>query len=130
MTSDLSFEQAEAELRTIVERLESGDVAIDEAIALWERGEELYAICRQRLDAAEERAAKKKVKALFHMPGGAPQDFSITGVEIAEAVDALPETAPGTNVIVQSDPSRMFASGIATGVRFEVGERADLTVTV
>jgi exodeoxyribonuclease VII small subunit len=51
--SDLTFEQAEAELRKIVERLEAGDVAIDEAIALWERGEELYAICRQRLDAAE-----------------------------------------------------------------------------
>ena len=53
MTSDLTFEQAEAELRKIVERLEAGDAAIDEAIALWERGEELYAICRQRLDAAE-----------------------------------------------------------------------------
>jgi exodeoxyribonuclease VII small subunit len=53
MTSDLSFEQAEAELRKIVERLESGDVPVDEAIALWERGEELYAICRGRLDAEE-----------------------------------------------------------------------------
>jgi exodeoxyribonuclease VII small subunit len=53
MTSGLTFEQAEAELRKIVERLEAGDVAIDEAIALWERGETLYAICRERLDAAE-----------------------------------------------------------------------------
>lgn len=53
MTSDVTFEQAEAELRMIVERLESGDVAIDEAIALWERGEALYVICRERLDAAE-----------------------------------------------------------------------------
>ncbi len=53
MTSDLTFEQAEAELRKIVERLEAGDVAIDEAIALWERGEALYTICRERLDAAE-----------------------------------------------------------------------------
>jgi exodeoxyribonuclease VII small subunit len=53
MTGGLTFEQAEAELRKVVERLEAGDVAIDEAIALWERGEELYAICRERLDAAE-----------------------------------------------------------------------------
>jgi exodeoxyribonuclease VII small subunit len=53
MTSDLTFEQAEAELRKIVERLESGDVAIDEAIAFWERGEALYVICRERLDAAQ-----------------------------------------------------------------------------
>jgi exodeoxyribonuclease VII small subunit len=49
----LTFEQAEAELRTIVERLESGDVGVDEAIALWERGEALYEICRKRLDSAE-----------------------------------------------------------------------------
>jgi exodeoxyribonuclease VII small subunit len=49
----LTFEQAEAELRTIVERLESGDVGVDEAIALWERGEALYEICRERLDSAE-----------------------------------------------------------------------------
>jgi exodeoxyribonuclease VII small subunit len=53
VTSDLAFEEAEAELRRIVERLESGDVPIDEAIALWERGEALYVICRERLDAAE-----------------------------------------------------------------------------
>ena len=53
MTSDLTFEQAEAELRKIVERLEAGDAAIDEAIALWERGEALAALGGQRLDAAE-----------------------------------------------------------------------------
>jgi len=49
----LTFEQAEDELRKIVEQLESGDVGIDEAIALWERGETLYEICRERLDSAE-----------------------------------------------------------------------------
>ncbi len=51
----LTFEQAELELRKIVEQLESGQVAVDEAIALWERGEQLYALCRARLDAAEGR---------------------------------------------------------------------------
>ena len=69
MTSDLTFEQAEAELRKIVERLEAGDVAIDEAIALWERGEALYAICRERLDAAEgkveELAARVQRRGAF-----------------------------------------------------------------
>jgi exodeoxyribonuclease VII small subunit len=48
-----TFEEAEAELQTIVERLETGDVGIDEAIALWQRGEALYEICRQRLESAE-----------------------------------------------------------------------------
>jgi exodeoxyribonuclease VII small subunit len=49
----LTFEQAEAELRRIVDRLEAGLVDVDEALTLWERGEELYAICRERLDSAE-----------------------------------------------------------------------------
>ena len=49
----LTFEEAELELRRIVERLESGQVGVDEALSLWERGEDLYALCRARLDTAE-----------------------------------------------------------------------------
>ena len=51
----MTFEQAERELGEIVERLERGDVALDEAIALWERGEQLYKFCRERLDTAHGR---------------------------------------------------------------------------
>jgi len=48
-----TFEQAQAELEQIVERLEQGQASLDEALALWEKGEQLYAFCRERLDAAE-----------------------------------------------------------------------------
>ena len=51
--SEPTFEQAQVELEQIVERLEQGQVSLDEALALWERGEELYAFCRRKLDAAE-----------------------------------------------------------------------------
>lgn len=47
------FEQLQQELETIVARLEQGDVPVDEAIALWRRGDELYRTCAARLDAAE-----------------------------------------------------------------------------
>jgi exodeoxyribonuclease VII small subunit len=50
-----SFEEAQRELELIVGRLESGQVPLDEAIALWERGEELYRACLARLDAAQGR---------------------------------------------------------------------------
>jgi exodeoxyribonuclease VII small subunit len=50
-----TFEQAQAELEQIVERLERGQAPLDEALGLWERGEALYAFCRARLDAAEGR---------------------------------------------------------------------------
>ncbi len=48
-----TFEQAQAELEGIVERLEQGQASLDEALKLWERGEELYAFCRAQLNSAE-----------------------------------------------------------------------------
>jgi exodeoxyribonuclease VII small subunit len=48
-----SFEAAQRELEQIVERLERGDAGLDEAIKLWERGEELYKLCAGKLDAAQ-----------------------------------------------------------------------------
>jgi exodeoxyribonuclease VII small subunit len=50
-----TFEQAQAELERIVEQLERGQAPLEESIALWERGEELYRFCRSRLEAAEGR---------------------------------------------------------------------------
>jgi exodeoxyribonuclease VII small subunit len=52
-TDEPTFEQAQAELEQIVERLEKGEASLDEALALWERGEQLYAFCRTRLDSAQ-----------------------------------------------------------------------------
>ena len=55
MSSEPTFEAAQRELERIVQRLEGGEAGLDEAIALWERGEELYRFCRERLDAAQGR---------------------------------------------------------------------------
>ncbi len=66
MSTEPTFEAAEKELGEIVERLERGQVGLDEAIKLWERGEELYAYCRKRLDEAhgriEELASKSRIE--------------------------------------------------------------------
>ena len=48
-----TFDAAQRELETIAERLESGEASLDEAIALWERGEELYRFCLGKLDSAQ-----------------------------------------------------------------------------
>ena len=55
MTDEHTFEGAQRELDAIVERLESGEASLDEAIRLWERGEELYRFCLARLDRAQGR---------------------------------------------------------------------------
>jgi exodeoxyribonuclease VII small subunit len=57
-----TFEQAQKELEDIVRRLEAGEASLDEAIALWQRGEELYRLCLGKLDAAQgeiEELAKR-----------------------------------------------------------------------
>ena len=54
-TEPLNYEQARAELATIVERLEAGGTSLEESLALWERGEQLADICQRWLDGARER---------------------------------------------------------------------------
>ena len=51
----LTYEQARDELVALVQRLESGGAPLDESLALWERGEELAAICQSWLDGAKAR---------------------------------------------------------------------------
>ncbi|MFN2468463.1 MAG: exodeoxyribonuclease VII small subunit [Gaiellaceae bacterium] len=55
MTDEPRFEDAQRELETIVERLERGEASLEDAIGLWERGEELYRLCLRKLDAAHGR---------------------------------------------------------------------------
>jgi exodeoxyribonuclease VII small subunit len=55
VTEETSFEELQKELDAIVTRLERGDVPVDDTIALFKRGEELYRACAARLQAAELR---------------------------------------------------------------------------
>lgn len=58
MTSEqpeLSYEEAREELVEVVRRLESGGGTLEEALALWERGEALAAVCQRWLDGARAR---------------------------------------------------------------------------
>jgi exodeoxyribonuclease VII small subunit len=55
MSETQSFEALQKELEDVVARLERGDVPVDDAIALFRRGEELYRACVQRLQTAELR---------------------------------------------------------------------------
>jgi exodeoxyribonuclease VII small subunit len=48
---DMPFEDAMAELEECVDRLESGDAGLDEAVRLFQRGAALQAWCEARLDA-------------------------------------------------------------------------------
>jgi len=52
---EISYESARAELRDIVQALESGGQPLEESLSLWQRGEELAGICQRWLDGARAR---------------------------------------------------------------------------
>ncbi|HYG26446.1 MAG TPA: exodeoxyribonuclease VII small subunit [Caulobacteraceae bacterium] len=71
--SQLSFEQALAELEKIVSELESGQAPLERSIEAYERGALLKAHCEKKLEAA-----RLKVEKIVLGPGGP------TGAEPAE----------------------------------------------
>jgi exodeoxyribonuclease VII small subunit len=54
----MSFEAALAELETIVQKLESGEVELEKSIALYQRGAALKAHCEARLKDAQLKVDK------------------------------------------------------------------------
>ena len=72
--SEMSFEQALAELERIVERLEQGNVALEESISQYSRGEALREHCQALLGAAEAKVEKIKLDADGKAKGTEPLD--------------------------------------------------------
>jgi exodeoxyribonuclease VII small subunit len=56
--NEMSFEAAMAELEKVLGQLERGDVALEESIALYERGAALKTRCETKLKEAEEKVAQ------------------------------------------------------------------------
>jgi exodeoxyribonuclease VII small subunit len=56
--TELSFEEALSRLEEIVESLETGDVALEKAINLFQDGMKLSQICSQKLDKVEQKIEK------------------------------------------------------------------------
>jgi exodeoxyribonuclease VII small subunit len=70
----LSFEKALAELESIVQKLERGDVALEESVAFYERGEALKRRCEDLLRQAEARVDKITLDASGKPTGTEPLD--------------------------------------------------------
>ena len=54
-TVDLKYEAALAELEQIVQRMESGQLSLEDSIVAYRRGSALLKHCQQKLDDAEAR---------------------------------------------------------------------------
>ena len=55
--AEMTFEQAMADLEQVVTQLERGDVALEDSIALYERGAALKKHCETKLKQSEEKVA-------------------------------------------------------------------------
>lgn len=53
--AEMTFEEAMAALEGVVSQLERGEVALEQSIALYERGAALKAHCAEKLKGAEEK---------------------------------------------------------------------------
>jgi len=55
LPDELSYEEAFAQLETVLATLESGELSLDESLAQYELGTALAALCERKLDEAELR---------------------------------------------------------------------------
>lgn len=74
-TAVLSFEDALKRLEAIVRELESGEVPLERAIALYEEGQGLKAHCEARLASAEARIRELQIGADGAPAGDRPFGF-------------------------------------------------------
>jgi exodeoxyribonuclease VII small subunit len=80
--AELSFEGALARLEAIVEQLESGELALEQALAAFEEGVALSRRCASELEAAERR-----IEVLVSGPEGARSEPFEPGDEPEDAAD-------------------------------------------
>ena len=71
---EMSFEQAMRALEEVVQRLDSGDVPLEESIALYERGAALKARCEAKLKEAEAKVELITRNAQGQATGTEPLD--------------------------------------------------------
>jgi exodeoxyribonuclease VII small subunit len=74
------FEKKLAQLETVVERLERGDLSLDESVRLFEEGMKLSQACREDLEQAEGR-----IQVLVETKGGRMQ---VAELEVEEDFEA------------------------------------------
>lgn len=77
MKKEITFEEAMKELEKVVESLENGNVTLEEALEMFEKGINLTAFCNKKLDDAE-----KKITILLENRDGTFQEKDFLAEDI------------------------------------------------
>ena len=86
MAEEIKFEKALEKLEKIVEDLENGDLALEDALKKYEEGIRLSALCQQRLTQAE-----KKIEILTRSLDGSLQRKNFEFEEGEDETSSLPK---------------------------------------
>lgn len=79
---EIGFEQAMDQLESIVAKLESGDVPLEQAIELFQEGMRLSRLCSQKLESVE-----RKIEMLLEEDGQTVKKPFVPADEKGEAID-------------------------------------------
>ena len=71
---DLSYEQAVEQLEELIERIESGEIGLEESLKQWETGMALIQRCRSILAAAEQKITELRVAPSDELSAGDPDE--------------------------------------------------------
>lgn len=55
---EMAFEEAMAELEALVQKLDEGDLGLEESLTVYERAVELRDLCRKRLEEYDRRVSR------------------------------------------------------------------------
>ncbi|MEO6309397.1 MAG: exodeoxyribonuclease VII small subunit [Leifsonia sp.] len=81
----LSYEQARDELVRVVNELEQGSSTLEDALALWERGEALARRCEEWLIGAKARLDAARAAQTAGQSSGQPARHPASGDQAASA---------------------------------------------
>lgn len=56
--AELTFEQAFGQLEEVVRQLESGELSLEQSLALFEKGMRLAKLCEGKLDQAQQKVSQ------------------------------------------------------------------------
>ncbi|MBO7484032.1 MAG: exodeoxyribonuclease VII small subunit [Alphaproteobacteria bacterium] len=76
---NISFEEALKELESIVQKLESGQVKLEEAVEAYEKGSQMQKICEEKLKEAQMKVEKLILNKEGKAVGKEPLDETIEG---------------------------------------------------
>ncbi|MCA9295337.1 MAG: exodeoxyribonuclease VII small subunit [Phycisphaerales bacterium] len=68
--ASLSFEAAMEELELIMDRIERGEIGLEESLSAYARGEALLKACKAKLDASEQKVEELSAESLDDDDGG------------------------------------------------------------